>query len=402
MTRRMAAKLAAALIGGAMLTGCQSGPAVSDPVDATVGDTGIDRTGAHPATALAEAPFAVAEVAQFSSPWAMALLPGSDAALITEKTGQLMLWRPGAAPVPVTGVPAAAVGGQGGLGDIISLGRARSPGEYPVALSWADTGDGGLGAVVATATLRLGPVPRLGELTIIWQQSPMVSGRGHFGHRLALAPDGRHLFISSGDRQKLDPAQDMASNLGKIVRVRLDGTVPTDNPFAAAGGVSAQIWSLGHRNPLGLVFDGKGRLWSHEMGPRHGDELHRVQPRANYGWPIASNGDHYDGRAIPDHREKPEFTAPDLWWNPAISPAGLAYHDGRGFVGWGPSLLMGGLSGQALIRINIAGDRASKAERWDMGARIREVETAPDGGIWVLTDGDRGKLLKLTPRQAGR
>lgn len=364
---------------------------------ASVAGGDIDTNGSHPAVALETAPFAVTEVAIFNQPWAMTFLPGTPYALISEKGGQLMLWEDGGSVVPMTGVPPVVAGGQGGLGDIITLGAPRDDGTQPLALSWVEEGEGGLGAVVATANFNPNGAARLTDLTIIWRQAPKVSGRGHFGHRLALAPDGQHLFITSGERQKFDPAQDMSGNLGKILRIKLDGSIPADNPFAAQGGVTAQIWTLGNRNPLGLVFDGSGTLWSHEMGPAHGDELNKVERVANYGYPIVSNGDHYDGKDIPDHPTRPEFRAPDLWWNPAISPAGLTYHSGDGFEGWGPSLLMGGLSGRALIRIAIKDGKAHKAERWDMQARIREVETRDDGSIWVLTDGSTGKLLKLTP-----
>jgi aldose sugar dehydrogenase len=357
----------------------------------------IDATGEHPAVPVATAPFAITEIATFAQPWAMTFLPGTPLALISEKGGKLMLWEEGGEVKPVTGVPAVAAGGQGGLGDIITLGAARDDGKQPVALSWAAEGEGGFGAVVATATFDPAAAA-LSDVTIIWRASPFVAGRGHYGHRLALAPDGQHLFIATGERQKFDPAQDMTGNLGKVVRVKLDGTLPADNPFADKGGVTAQIWSLGHRNPLGMVFDDKGHLWTHEMGPAHGDELNRVERSANYGYPLVSNGSHYDGRDIPDHPTRPEFRAPDLWWNPAISPAGLTFHGGAGYKNWGPSLLMGGLSGKALIRIALKDGKASKAERWDMDARIREVETREDGSIWVLTDGPQGKLLKLTPK----
>lgn len=377
-----------------LLAACSPAPSSATSANAD----GIDATGEHPAVSLDDAPFEISEIANFNQPWAMTFLPGTPYALITEKGGQLMLWEEGGSVVPVAAVPAVAAGGQGGMGDVITLGAADDEGTQPVALSWVEEGEGGFGAVVATAKINPNGAARLTDIQVIWRQAPLVSGRGHFAHRLALAPDGQHLFISSGERQKFDPAQDMTGNLGKVVRVKLDGSIPTDNPFADKGGVTAQIWSLGHRNQLGMVFDDKGVLWSHEMGPRHGDELNKVERAANYGYPIVSNGDHYDGRDIPDHPTRPEFRAPDLWWNPAISPAGLAFHSGDGFTGWGPSLLMGGLSGKALIRIAIKDGKAHKAERWDMDARIREVETRDDGSIWVLTDGASGKLLRLTPR----
>lgn len=370
-------------------------PAASSASEA---GTNIDATGAHPAVTLASAPFQVTEIATFNQPWAMTFLPGSPFALISEKSGKLMLWEAEGEVAAVAGVPQVAGGGQGGLGDIITLGAANPDGSFPIALSWVEEGDGGFGAAVATATINPNAGARIEQLKIVWRQAPKVAGRGHFGHRLALSPDGAQLFITSGERQKFDPAQDMSGNLGKIVRINRDGSVPSDNPFAAQGDVTAQIWTLGNRNPLGLVFDDKGVLWSHEMGPAHGDELNKVERAANYGYPIVSNGDHYDGKDIPDHPTRPEFRAPDLWWNPAISPAGLTFHNGAGFPGWGPSLLMGGLSGKALIRIAIKDGKASKAERWDMNLRIREVETGEDGTIWVLTDGSAGKLLKLTPK----
>jgi glucose/arabinose dehydrogenase len=377
-----------------LLAACS--PATTSASDAGGGD--LDASGAHPAVPVASAPFAITEIARFNQPWAMTFLPGSPFALITQRGGQMLLWEEGGEVRPVGGVPAVAVGGQGGLGDIITLGGQAADGSYTVALSWAEEGAGGLGAVVATARVNPNAGAALSDLKVIWRATPLVSGRGHFGHRLALAPDGQHLFIATGERQKFDPSQDMTGTMGKVVRVTLDGGTPADNPFVGKAGANGQIWSLGHRNPLGLVFDDSGTLWSHEMGPAHGDELNKVERAANYGYPVVSNGDHYDGRDIPDHPTRPEFRAPDLWWNPAISPAGLAFHSGEGYAGWGKSLLMGGLSGRALIRIAIKDGKASKAERWDMSVRVREVEVREDGSIWVLTDGDEGRLLRLTPK----
>src|SRR5690606_29200298 len=190
----------------------------------------------------------------------------------------------------------------------------------------------------------------LEDLQVIWRQVPKVTGGGHYGDRIAFDKDG-YLWIASGERQKFDPAQDMQSNLCKIVRLDDDGSVPKDNPFADKGGVTAQIWSLGHRNPLGIAFDAEGRLWNHEMGPQGGDELNLVRRGANYGYPIVSQGDHYDGKVIPDHEERPEFQAPVVTWVPVISPAGFIIYDGSEFPQWRGNGFIGGLSSQSLIRI---------------------------------------------------
>jgi glucose/arabinose dehydrogenase len=234
---------------------------------------------------------------------------------------------------------------------------------------------------------------------VIWRQTPKVEGRGHYGHRLAFGPDGK-LYISNGDRQKFDPAQDMSGTLGKVVRLNDDGSVPRDNPWSSRGGVTAQIWSLGHRNILGLAFDGRGQLWSHEMGPKNGDEFNLIERGSNYGYPIVSNGDHYDGRKIPDHPTRPEFNAPEISWD-GVSPAGLMIYSGNLFPQWRGNAFVGGLSGQTLIRVAMNGKTAREAERWDMGARIREVDQGPDGAIYVLEDernGSGGRLLRITPR----
>src|SRR5690606_24225402 len=200
-------------------------------------------------------------------------------------------------------------------------------------------------------------------------------------------------------RQKFDPAQDLQSNLGKIVRLRDDGSVPGDNPFAERGGVAAEIWSLGHRNPLGLAFDAQGRLWNVEMGPRGGDELNLVRRGANYGYPLVSEGNHYSGRSIPDHATRPDLASPAMAWNPVISPSSLMFYDGDEFPDWRGSAFIGGLSSQSLVRVVFDGERAREAERFAMGQRIREVEQGPDGAIWVLEDcrrGSAGRLLRLS------
>jgi glucose/arabinose dehydrogenase len=356
----------------------------------------------HGAGASKDKPFATAEVATFNEPWAMTFLPGSgramtDNALVTEKSGKLKLvdTRTGKS-VDVAGVPAVSYAGQGGLGDVI-VHPDFAANQY-VYLSWAEEENGVKGAAVGRARLVLGDAPRLEGLQVIWRQEPKVTGNGHFGHRLAFGPDGM-LYISSGERQKFDPAQDMNANLGKIVRLTDTGMIPSDNPFYDQGRIKAQIWSMGHRNPLGLAFDAQGRLWNQEMGPRHGDELNLVKKGANYGYPRVSNGDHYDGRDIPDHSPGDGFEAPKVFWVPAISPAGLMIYSGNLFPAWKGDAFIGGLSGEALVRVDLDGESARKGDQWPMGARIREVEQGPDGAIWLLEDGDKGRLLKLTPRK---
>jgi aldose sugar dehydrogenase len=357
-----------------------------------------DMAAAPPAQSASGRPFAIQEIATFEEPWAMTFLPGSGGqALVTEKPGRLIWWANGR-KVPVAGVPQVDYGGQGGMGDVVLHPGFAS--NNLIYLSWVEAGEGDTrGAVVGRGRLvQQGDGARIDGLQVIWRQVPKVSGRGHYGHRLAFGPDGK-LYISNGDRQKFDPAQDMSATLGKVVRINDDGTIPTDNPWASRGGATAQIWTLGHRNILGLAFNGQGQLWSHEMGPKNGDEFNLIEKGSNYGYPIVSNGDHYDGKPIHDHSTRPEFNTPEITWN-GVSPAGLIIYSGGLFPQWRGNAFLGGLSGQTLVRVAIDGNRAREAERWDMGARIREVEQGPDGAIYVLEDernGSGGRLLRLTP-----
>jgi glucose/arabinose dehydrogenase len=348
-----------------------------------------------------DGPFRIEEVARFGEPWAMTFLPGGRDALVTEKRGTLKLWSAdGGAAIDVAGVPAVDYGGQGGLGDVVL--HPDFAANHLVYLSYVEAGESGLrGAAVGRGRLVVeNGAARLDGFEVIWRQQPKYDGRGHYGHRLLFSPDGRHLFISSGDRQEFTPAQDMEGNLGKLLRLNPDGSVPADNPFAARGGVTAQIWSLGHRNPLGIAFDGDGRLWEIEMGPEGGDELNLIERGANYGYPIVSNGDHYGGRPIPDHDTRPEFAAPKVWWTPVISPGDMIVYSGELFPEWRGDLLIAALSGEALVRVDLDGADAREAERWPMGQRLREIEQHPDGSIYLLEDEDEGqggRLLRLTP-----
>jgi glucose/arabinose dehydrogenase len=342
-------------------------------------------------------PFKVTPVADFESPWAMAFLPDGRM-LVTEKAGQLILLSAdGKTRINVSGVPVVDSAGQGALKDVVPAPGFASNGL--VYFSFSESGEGGKGVVLARGRLvSESGVARLDAVERLFQATPYVTGNGHYSGRIAFAPDGRHLFFANGERQKFDPAQDPKSTLGKVLRLTLDGK-PAGDPGLTAKGFHPAVWSYGHRNLLGLAFDKAGNLWEQEMGPKGGDEVNLVLPGRNYGYPIVSNGDHYDGRDIPDHDTRPEFEAPKVWWNPAISPAGLMVYSGRKFPQWAGDLFIGGLSSQALIRVDIDGTRAAKGDQWAMGARIREVEEGPDGAIWLLEDGGKseGRLLKLEP-----
>jgi glucose/arabinose dehydrogenase len=351
---------------------------------------------------FAQSPFTTTPVAEFNEPWAMAFLPDGRV-LVTEKRGALMLFDPvSGAKAEVTGVPAVEYAGQGGLGDVVLHPDFAANGL--VYLSYAEAGERGTaGAAVARARLALSPRGgALENFAVIWRQTPKVDGRGHYGHRIAFGPDG-FLYISSGERQKFSPAQDLQQNLGKIVRLNDDGSVPPDNPFAKVGGVAAQVWSLGHRNPLGLAFDAQGQLWNVEMGPLGGDELNRVQRGANYGYPIVSNGSHYDGTDIPDHDTRPDLAAPAVFWDPVISPSSLLFYGGSEFPGWQGDAFIGGLSSRSIVRIEFGTDGAAReAARYRMPQRMRALEQGPDGAIWALEDGRGGRLLKLTAAAPSR
>jgi len=361
------------------------------------------------AQAQTSVPFDVNEVTKFDEPWAMAFLPDGRM-LVAEKKGSLRLvGQDGQSFGSVRGVPNVDYLGHGGLGDVVLHPDFEKNGL--VYLSYVEGAVGETrGAAVARGVLTL--TERRGTLSdveVVWRQYPKMVGYGHYGHRITFDDDG-YLFISSGDRQKFTPAQDMQSNVGKIVRLHDDGSIPEDNPFVDYfsedafvddEGVYPEIWSLGHRNPLGMTFDLDGQLWVIEMGPAGGDELNRIVRGGNYGYPVVSNGQHYDGRDIPDHDTNSDFEEPTLWWTPVISPAYVIAYSGDAFPDWHGSLLAAGLSSRAIIRIDVNGDSATEVERFAMGAPIRSVVQGPEGALWVLEDESReglGRLLKLTPR----
>ena len=356
----------------------------------------------------------VEQLATLEFPWGMAQLPDGRL-LITEKPGRLRIYADGKLSSPVGGLPSISYregqSEQGGLLDVAvdpDFTRNRtiyfSYSEEVAPPTGAKADDdrrfGGFldltdnrmrGGAVARAVF---DGTRLSDLKVIWRQEPKQISRGHFGHRIVFGPDGA-MFITSGDRMRFDPAQDAKSNLGKVVRINRDGTTPKDNPFAGDG--RSDVWSVGHRNMLAAaVHPTTGQLWVLEMGPLGGDELNLIQRGRNYGWPIVSDGDNYDKSPIPDHATKPEFEKPVRTWTPVISPSGALFYQGAMFP-WRGSLVAGGLSSKALIRLAISGSSVTGEERIDMQRRVRDVVEDRDGALLVITDEKNGALLRVTP-----
>lgn len=358
--------------------------------------TQIDMKGSKGTTLVGEA------ITSFENPWAMAFLPDGHS-LVTEKAGTLwLLDKNQQKRFAVTGTPNVKARGQGGLGDVIVHPDFKTNSTIYISYIERDPKDDAYsGAVIERAMLNVSDSgASLAGRELIWHQSPKVTGNGHYSHRMAFSPDG-YLFITSGDRQKFTPAQNMAMNLGKILRLNADGSVPQDNPFYGNGSVTEQIWTLGHRNPLGIDFDEQGNLWSHEMGPRHGDELNIIEKARNYGYPVVSQGDHYSGVKIPNHEDYPIYKAPENTWVPAISPAGFIIYKGDMYKDWKGNGFIGGLSSEALVRVTFSQDgqkwNVKEAERYEWGKRVREVEQDKKGNIYILEDKEGGRLIKLHP-----
>jgi glucose/arabinose dehydrogenase len=336
------------------------------------------------AIATAQTPFGFEPIAILDQPWAMAALP-QGGFLVTEKAGRLAYVSASGEVQTITGAPSVTDDGQVGLHDVALAPDFEASGL--VYLTWVDGSSGGA-LHLGRGRLDLAGL-QLADLEVIWRAT-LMGGKGHPGAMIAFGPDG-HLFLTSGDRQLGDPAQVLADSRGKILRLTADGAPASHNPFPDA----PEVWTFGHRNPYGLAFDGSGRLWSHEMGPRGGDELNLIAAGQNYGWPLVSEGRKYSGQAIPAHATRPEFAAPVIEWTPVIAPAGMIYYDGAVFPEWGGSLLLGGLASQALIRVEMSGDTAREVDRWDIGNRIRDVAADADGQVYVLEDGPEARLLRL-------
>jgi glucose/arabinose dehydrogenase len=354
-------------------------------------------------------------LAMLEFPWGMAYLPDGRL-LITEKRGRLRIYDGKRLSAPVANLPPisyrATPSEQGGLLDVavdpdftqnqrIYLSFSE---EAPTPPGAAETGDPRFANYLDLKENRLrgGAVARarldgnsLSNVEVIWRQEPKIIGRGHFGHRIVFGRDGT-MFITSGERMRFDPAQSSTSNVGKVVRINRDGSLPTDNPLAGTEG-RGDIWSLGHRNMLSAaVHPTSGQLWVFEMGPLGGDELNIIERGRNYGWPIVSEGDNYDKSPIPDHATKSDFAAPARTWTPVIAPSGALFYDGSVFP-WKGNVIVGGLSSQAVIRLTLDGPKVVSEDRINMQRRIRDVIQAPDGALLVITDHKDGELLRLTP-----
>lgn len=327
------------------------------------------------------------------SPWSVAFLPGGGY-LVTERDGRLRrIEADGRIFAPIAGVPPVAASGQGGLLDVV-LDRNFATNQV-IYLSYAEPGEGGAGTAVARATLG---ATGLSDLTVIFRQVPKVAGGRHFGSRIVQAKDG-HLFITTGDRGQQAFAQDLKSTIGKVIRIRPDGTVPDDNPFVGTEGARPEVWTLGHRNAQGATLHpATGQLWLHEHGARGGDEVNVPQAGKNYGWPVITLGVDYSGAKIGEGRAKAGLEQPLHSWTPSIAPSGMAFSTHASFKDWRGDLFVGALAGARLMRVDLEGDRivGEEALLTDFGERIRDVREGPDGALYLLTDGAGGRLLRLT------
>jgi glucose/arabinose dehydrogenase len=376
----------------------------------------------------ANLPFTMKRVATFRLPWRIAFLPDGRM-LVTEKGGALWLVTQAGDKTPIAHAPAVLAQGQGGL-----LGVFLSPhyaSDHQVYLTYAEPqAVGGSGLALARATLSLAPGSEgLEDLKVLWRDGAGGKG-GQFGAQIAFSPDKRYLFLTVGERQRMTPAQDPNSPLGKILRLTLDGKPAPGNPMAGKIGAAtlsitdppadteaaktapvvrsytlpgpnlapSETWSSGHRTPYGLAFAPDGRLWEIEHGPRGGDEMNLILPGRNYGWPLVSYAVNYDGVPIASPDTRPDLEKPVLYWTPVIAPGNLMFYHGKMFPTWEGSAFVTGLAGMSLNRIVVTGATAKAAERWKLGFRARDIEVAPDGALWMLEDLASGGLYRATPK----
>ena len=332
----------------------------------------------------------------FKHPWAIAFLP-DETMLVTERnTGKLyhMSTQPGAKRTTIKGTPDVHAMGQGGLMDIaIDPNFQRNQMVY---ISYAKPGEG------PTSTAALGRGRLQGDSLVgfkdIFVQQPYFNGSKHYGNQIVFSADGQYIYFVMGERFQFEPAQQLDNHWGKVVRIFKDGRVPKDNPFMNVAGARPEIWSYGHRNIESMALQpGTNELYLVEMGPLGGDELNRVQRKANYGWPRESWGENYDGTQLPDPKPNSPYQNAIKYWNPVISPSGMTFYTGSMFPDWQGDAFVGGLSSRDLVRLTIEGDRLVDEERLPMPARIRDVATGPDGAIYLVTDDAKGEVWRIVP-----
>lgn len=337
----------------------------------------------------------VATVAKgLKAPWSLAWLPDGRM-LVTERPGRLrMVTSDGVVSDPVAGLPDVAAGGQGGLLDV-----AVDPdfsANRQIYFSYAEAGIGGKGTAVVRAVLDGG---RLSDLRVIFRQTPKSGGGQHFGSRLVFGRDGT-LFVTVGERGERDRAQDTTVNRGQVIRIHTDGRIPADNPFVGRPGYRPEIWSYGHRNPQGAALHPEtGELWTIEHGAAGGDEVNIPRAGRNYGWPVIAYGRHYSGGRIGEGTHKPGMEQPVHYWDPSIAPSGMAFYTGDKFPKWRGNLLVGALKYRLVARLVLDGETVVAEERMleGLGERIRDVRQGPDGYVYLLTDSNNGRILRLEP-----
>ncbi len=328
-------------------------------------------------------------------PWALAFLPDGRI-LVTERPGRLrVVEKDGRLSKPLGGVPEVAAMGQGGLLDVAIDPQFEENGF--IYLSFAEPGAGGAGTAVARGRLGEG---RLEDVKVIYRQQPKVEGNGHFGSRLVFGKDGK-LFITQGDRQGYrEQAQDLASGLGKLIRINPDGSIPDDNPFVGKS-ARPEIYSYGHRSMQAAALHPEtGQLWTVEHGARGGDELNHPEAGKNYGWPVITYGRDYSGASIGEGTAKEGMEQPVYYWDPVIAPSGAVWYTGDKYPGWTGSLFVGSMQPGALVRLTLDKGRVTSEERYlgELGDRIRDVQQGPDGLLYVVTDEDDGRVLRVVPK----
>jgi glucose/arabinose dehydrogenase len=332
------------------------------------------------------------------NPWSLAFLPDGRM-LVTERPGRMRIVAKGGTLSPaLTGVPAVRNGAQGGLLDVV-LDRDFAQ-NRTIYFCFAEQASGGGRTALARATLRADETPGLDQVKVIFRQDGPLSTGNHYGCRIVQTRDG-NLFLTMGEHFTFrDEAQNLANHLGKIVRIRPDGSVPPDNPFVNRAGAKPEIWSYGHRNSQGAALNPQtGVLWEHEHGPRGGDEINIPQAGRNYGWPVIGYGIDYSGAKIHESTHKAGMEQPIKYWVPSIAPSGMAFYTGDLFPAWKGNLFIGALAGQMLVRLELDGDKVTKEERLltNLGERIRDVRQGPDGALYLATDSASGRILRVTP-----